>query len=173
MLRRIKELGATHVWYTGVIRHATTTDYTRYGIPRQHPAVVKGNAGSPYAITDYYDIDPDLATNVEKRMNEFESLVKRTHKAGLKMIIDFVPNHLARQYKSTAKPKGIADFGENDNTGMQFSPQNNFYYCPEQSLQPTSISIMVKNYHTRNSQPKPQATTASETDRAGTTGMRR
>lgn len=134
VLRRIKELGITHVWYTGVIRHATTTDYTRYGIPRQHPAVVKGNAGSPYAITDYYDIDPDLATNVEKRMNEFESLVKRTHKAGLKMIIDFVPNHVARQYKSTAKPKGIADFGENDNTGMQFSPQNNFYYCPEQSF---------------------------------------
>lgn len=134
VLRRIKEFGATHVWYTGVIRHATTTDYTRYGIPRQHPAVVKGNAGSPYAITDYYDIDPDLATNVEKRMNEFESLVKRTHKAGLKMIIDFVPNHVARQYKSTAKPKGIADFGENDNTGMQFSPQNNFYYCPEQSF---------------------------------------
>ena len=134
VLRRIKELGATHVWYTGVIRHATTTDYTRYGIPRQHPAVVKGNAGSPYAITDYYDIDPDLATNVEKRMNEFESLVKRTHKAGLKMIIDFVPNHVARQYKSISKPKGIADFGENDNTGMQFSPQNNFYYCPEQSF---------------------------------------
>ena len=134
VLRRIKELGVTHVWYTGVIRHATTTDYTRYGIPRQHPAVVKGNAGSPYAITDYYDIDPDLATNVDKRMNEFESLVKRTHKAGLKMIIDFVPNHVARQYKSTAKPKGIADFGENDNTGMQFSPQNNFYYCPEQSF---------------------------------------
>lgn len=134
VLRRIKELGATHVWYTGVIRHATTTDYTRYGIPRQHPAVVKGNAGSPYAITDYYDIDPDLATNVDKRMNEFESLVKRTHKAGLKMIIDFVPNHVARQYKSIAKPEGIADFGENDNTGMQFSPQNNFYYCPEQSF---------------------------------------
>ena len=134
VLRRIKELGVTHVWYTGVIRHATTTDYTRYGIPRQHPAVVKGNAGSPYAITDYYDIDPDLATNVEKRMNEFESLVKRTHKADLKMIIDFVPNHVARQYKSTANPKGIADFGENDNTGMQFSPQNNFYYCPEQSF---------------------------------------
>lgn len=134
VLRRIKELGATHVWYTGVIRHATTTDYTRYGIPRQHPAVVKGNAGSPYAITDYYDIDPDLATNVDKRMNEFESLVKRTHKAGLKMIIDFVPNHVARQYKSISKPKGIADFGENDNTGMQFSPQNNFYYCPEQSF---------------------------------------
>ncbi len=134
VLRRIKELGVTHVWYTGVIRHATTTDYTRYGIPRQHPAVVKGNAGSPYAITDYYDIDPDLATNIEKRMNEFESLVKRTHKADLKMIIDFVPNHVARQYKSTAKPKGIADFGENDNTGMQFSPQNNFYYCPEQSF---------------------------------------
>ena len=106
ILRRISELGATHVWYTGVIRHATTTDYSAYGIPRQHPAVVKGNAGSPYAITDYYDIDPDLAVNVEKRMQEFESLVKRTHDAGLKIIIDFVPNHVARQYKSIARPKG-------------------------------------------------------------------
>ena len=130
VLRRIKELGATHVWYTGVIRHATTTDYTRYGIPRQHPAVVKGNAGSPYAITDYYDIDPDLATNVEKRMNEFESLVKRTHKAGLKMIIDFVPNHVARQYSSQNKPEGVNDLGADDNVNNGFDPQNNFYYCP-------------------------------------------
>ena len=40
------------------IRHATATDYTAYAIPRQHPSVVKGRAGSPYAIADYYDIDP-------------------------------------------------------------------------------------------------------------------
>lgn len=141
VLKRIKELGATHVWYTGVIRHATTTDYSNYGIPRQHPAVVKGNAGSPYAITDYYDIDPDLATNVDKRMLEFEALVKRTHDAGLKMIIDFVPNHVARQYKSIVKPNGIADFGEDDDTGKQFYPQNNFYYCPGQKFEP-SIDLL-------------------------------
>lgn len=136
ILRRISELGATHVWYTGVIRHATTTDYSAYGIPRQHPAVVKGNAGSPYAITDYYDIDPDLAVNVEKRMQEFESLVKRTHDAGLKIIIDFVPNHVARQYKSIARPKGVKDFGEDDDTGKQFDPMNNFYYCPGAAFDP-------------------------------------
>ncbi len=135
-LRRIKEMGVTHVWYTGIIRHATTTDYSAYNIPKQHPAVVKGNAGSPYAITDYYDVDPDLAVNVKKRMQEFEALVKRTHKEGLKMIIDFVPNHVARQYKSIAKPNGTADFGEDDDTGKQFYPMNNFYYCPGADFAP-------------------------------------
>ena len=136
VLKQIREKGITHVWYTGVIRHATQTDYSSYGIPRQHPAVVKGRAGSPYAITDYYDIDPDLAVNVDKRMEEFEKLITRTHRAGLKMIIDFVPNHVARQYKSIAKPKGVADLGEGDDPSMGFSLQNNFYYCPGQSFAP-------------------------------------
>ena len=116
VLRKIRALGVSHIWYTGVIRHATVTDYTAYGIPRQHPAVVKGRAGSPYAITDYYDVDPDLATHVEQRMEEFEKLVERSHKAGLKVIIDFVPNHVARQYKSIAKPNGVKDLGQTDNT---------------------------------------------------------
>ncbi len=137
ILKQIRELGVTHIWYTGVIRHATMTDYSRYGIPRQHAAVVKGRAGSPYAITDYYDIDPDLAVNVEERMLEFEKLVSRTHSAGLKMIIDFVPNHVARQYKSICKPQGVRDLGEDDNTNIGFDPvHNNFYYCPGQQFTP-------------------------------------
>ena len=137
VLKQIREMGISHVWYTGVIRHATMTDYTKYGIPRQHPAVVKGRAGSPYAITDYYDIDPDLAVNVDKRMEEFEKLVSRTHRAGLKVIIDFVPNHVARQYKSVNKPKGVRDLGEGDDPNTGFDPQhNNFYYCPGQQFQP-------------------------------------
>lgn len=135
-LRRIKRLGITHVWYTGIIRHASKSDYSAYGIPRQHPAVVKGNAGSPYAITDYYDVDPDLADNVDDRMAEFEQLVERTHKAGLKVIIDFVPNHVARQYKSVKKPEGVKDLGEDDDTGMGFSPRNNFYYCVNTPFEP-------------------------------------
>ena len=136
-LKKIRELGVTHIWYTGVIRHATMTDYSRYGIPRQHPAVVKGRAGSPYAITDYYDIDPDLAVDVERRMEEFEQLVTRTHRAGLKMIIDFVPNHVARQYKSICKPAGVLDLGEDDNPNEGFNPaRNNFYYCPGQAFMP-------------------------------------
>ena len=136
-LKKIRELGVTHIWYTGVIRHATMTDYSRYGIPRQHPAVVKGRAGSPYAITDYYDIDPDLAVDVERRMEEFEQLVTRTHRAGLKMIIDFVPNHVARQYKSICKPAGVRDLGEDDNSNEGFNPVcNNFYYCPGQAFMP-------------------------------------
>ena len=131
-LRRIHDMGFTHVWYTGVIRHATATDYSKHGIPRQHPSVVKGVAGSPYAITDYYDIDPDLADDIDQRMNEFQQLVDRTHQAGMKVIIDFVPNHVAREYHSIMKPEGVRDLGEDDDTGKHFSPSNNFYYCPGQ-----------------------------------------
>lgn len=129
VLRRIANDGYTHVWYTGLIEHATQTDYSAYGIAKDHPVVVKGKAGSPYAIKDYYDIDPDLAVDVPKRMKEFEALVARTHKAGLKMIIDFVPNHVARQYRSDAAPAGVKDLGAGDDKSMHFSPKNNFYYC--------------------------------------------
>ena len=135
-LKAIKEMGVSHIWYTGVIRHATQTDYSAYGIPKNHPAVVKGKAGSPYAIADYYDIDPDIAVDVNKRMKEFEALVERTHKAGMKVIIDFVPNHVARQYHSICKPEGIKDLGECDDPLQGFSPQNNFYYCPGQRFSP-------------------------------------
>ena len=135
-LKKIRTMGVSHIWYTGVIRHATQTDYSAYGIPRQHPAVVKGRAGSPYAIADYYDIDPDLAVDVNQRMQEFEQLVERTHKAGMKVIIDFVPNHVARQYHSICKPDGVKDLGEDDDPEKGFDPQNNFYYCPGQHFSP-------------------------------------
>lgn len=136
ILKSIKALGCTHVWYTGVIEHAHKVDYSTYGIAPQNPHIVKGNAGSPYAITDYYDIDPDIAVDVTKRIDEFESLVQRTHRAGLKVIIDFVPNHVARQYHSDAKPTGIEDFGQNDNHEMFFSPSNDFYYITRQQFAP-------------------------------------
>lgn len=136
VLRQVRGLGITHIWYTEVIRHATATDYTAYAIPRQHPSVVKGRAGSPYAIADYYDIDPDLAEDVARRMEEFRALVKRTHEAGLKVIIDFVPNHVAREYRSICKPQGVRDLGQDDDTSKHFDPQNNFYYCPGASLEP-------------------------------------
>lgn len=136
-LKAIKKLGVSHIWYTGVIRHATQTDYSQYGIPVQSATVVKGKAGSPYAICDYYDVDPDLAVNVEKRMDEFDNLVARTHKAGLKMIIDFVPNHVAREYKSICKPEGVEDLGASDDKSQGFSPQNNFYYCPGCHFEPS------------------------------------
>ncbi len=136
-LKSIKKLGISHIWYTGVIRHATQTNYSQYGIPSQSATVVKGKAGSPYAICDYYDVDPDLAVNVEKRMDEFDKLVVRTHKAGLKVMIDFVPNHVAREYKSICKPEGVEDLGANDDKSQGFSPQNNFYYCPGCHFEPS------------------------------------
>lgn len=145
-LNEIKNLGATHIWYTGIIEHATQTDYSSYGILPDHPAVVKGKAGSPYAIKDYYDVDPDLAVKVEQRMKEFENLVNRTHKAGLKMIIDFVPNHVARQYHSDQKPEGVEDLGARDNKGIGFDPQNNFYYIPNEPLHLDNLNVSPKDY---------------------------
>lgn len=134
VLRRIHDMGVTHVWCTGIVRHATQTDYTAKGIPAQHAEIVKGRAGSPYAIADYYDVDPDLAVNVANRMEEWEQLIARTHAAGMKVIMDFVPNHVAREYHSICRPAGVRDLGEGDDTGMNFSVHNNFYYCWGQAL---------------------------------------
>jgi glycosidase len=131
-LVEIKTMGFSHVWYTGVIEHATMTDHSAYGIKSDDPDVVKGRAGSPYAIKDYYDIAPDLAVDVPNRLNEFQDLVTRTHLNGLKVIIDFVPNHVARTYASDARPPGVRDFGEDDDNTQNFSQQNDFYYIPGQ-----------------------------------------
>ncbi len=140
-LRSIKSLGATHVWYTGILEHATASDYSRQGITPCNPHVVKGKAGSPYAIRDYYDVCPDLAVKVKNRMAEFEALVERTHRAGLKVIIDFVPNHVAREYESDVRPTGIKDLGEGDNPMMFFDPKNNFYYITGQEFSPHGVDL--------------------------------
>ena len=131
-LKELRKLGATHIWLTGILEHATQTDYSRYGIAADNPLIVKGRAGSPYAVKDYYDIDPDLAQNVEDRMQEAEALFRRIHKAGMQVIMDFVPNHVARQYKSDRKPEGVHDIGQDDNPDWSFSPLNDFYYLPGQ-----------------------------------------
>ncbi|MGI4763252.1 MAG: alpha-amylase family glycosyl hydrolase [Janthinobacterium lividum] len=129
-LTKIKELGTSHVWYTGVLEHATMTSYA--GLPADDADVVKGRAGSPYAVKDYYDVAPDLAVNKQHRMAEFEALVKRTHAHGLKVLIDFIPNHVARSYHSDAKPAGVVDLGAQDDKTKAFAPNNNFYYLPGQ-----------------------------------------
>jgi len=134
VLRSIKELGVNCIWYTGIIENATKSAFP--GIAADHPNVVKGEAGSPYAIKDYYDVAPALAENVEERMAEFEALVDRTHKAGMKVIIDFVPNHTARCYHSDVAPIGVEDFGSQDDCTMFFSPQNNYYYITNQRFSP-------------------------------------
>jgi glycosidase len=133
-LQAIKDLGITHIWYTGIIEHAVVADYTNYGIILDDADVVKGRAGSPYAIKDYYDVNPDLAVDVPNRMLEFEALLERTHQHGMKVIIDFVPNHVARLYQSDAKPAGTKDLGEDDDQSVAFHPDNNFYYLPGESF---------------------------------------
>ena len=133
-LQEIKKTGFSHVWFTGVIEHATMTDYSAFGIKPDDPDVVKGRAGSPYAIKDYYDVDPDLAVDVKNRMAEYQALIQRTHVNGLKVIMDFVPNHVARTYASDVKPEGICDFGQDDDKSKAFDPKNDFYYIPGQAF---------------------------------------
>lgn len=149
-LADIKSMGYTHIWYTGVLAHASKTDYTKYGIPKQHPEIIKGVAGSPYAIRDYYDVDPDLAVKVENRMREFENMVTRTHQNGMGVIIDFVPNHLARDYQSIMKPDGVEEFGASDDTSVQFSSSNNYYYIPGKSLDLSKIPNSEKGSYSEN-----------------------
>ncbi len=127
-LKGIKELGVSHIWYTGVPHHALIGDYTEFGISHDDPDVVKGRAGSPYSVKDYYSVNPDLADDPAKRVEEFEALIARTHQQGMKVIIDIVPNHIARDYQSLGKPKGIRDFGVDDDTSIEFSANNDFYY---------------------------------------------
>ncbi len=134
-LKAVRDLGITHIWYTGIVHHAVIRDYSAYGISHDHPQVVKGRAGSPYAIKDYYSVDPDLAEDPMKRMEEFEQLVNRTHLAGLKMLIDIVPNHVARHYHSIGKPAGTDDFGQSDDTSLEYHRNNNFYYVPGKAFE--------------------------------------
>lgn len=135
-LKAIKDLGVNCIWLTGVIEHATKTDFSEFGILPDNPNVVKGEAGSPYAIKDYYDIDPAIAVDVPNRMKEFEDCVKRCHHQDLKVILDFVPNHTARVYHSDCAPAGVEDFGAHDDITMGFTPSNNYYYIPFQQFVP-------------------------------------
>jgi len=134
-LSEIKDLGVTHIWYTGVPHHDVIRDYTKFGISNDDPDVVKGRAGSPYAVKDYYNVNPDLAENVENRLQEFEELIERSHKADLKVIIDIVPNHVARNYKSLTNPEGTKDFGADDDVSLEYNVNNNFYYVPNKAFE--------------------------------------
>ncbi len=153
-LEALKSLGITHIWLTGVIRHSSMTSYPEIGIKSTHPQITKGKAGSPYSIMDYYDIDPDLAVNPQNRMEEFEETVARIHEKGMKVIMDSIPNHLAREYKSLCKPYDVEEFGEYDNKDVSFSKDNNFYYCPNQefvipttnALLPSNPQILIPSY---------------------------
>ncbi|MCK0161536.1 alpha-amylase family protein [Allomuricauda sp. F6463D] len=129
-LAEIKDLGITHIWYTGVPHHALIRDYSAYEISNDDPDVVKGRAGSPYAVKDYYNVNPDLAIDPSKRLEEFKELIQRTHNAGMKVIIDIVPNHVARNYEGITNPEGVKDFGASDDTSKEYDVNNNFYYIP-------------------------------------------
>ncbi len=152
-LESLKSLGITHIWLTGVIRHSSMTAYPELGIKSTNPQITKGKAGSPYSIMDYYDIDPDLAVNPQNRMEEFEETLNRIHEKGMKVIMDFIPNHLAREYKSLNKPYDVEEFGEYDNKNVSFAKDNNFYYCPNQEFvipsQQSTINSVTQEVYPR------------------------
>ena len=129
-LKVLRDKGFTHLYTTGIIEHATKEDYSKYGCSLDHPSIVKGSCGSPFAVKDYYDVNPFLANKPENRLEEFNLMGGRIHENKLKIILDFVPNHLARNYQSDKKPEGVTDFGVDDRNDVTFSPQNNFYYLP-------------------------------------------
>jgi glycosidase len=127
-LEELRALGITHVWLTGVPRQATLTDRSGSGLPADPADIVKGRAGSFYAVRDYGDVCADYATDPARRMAELSALVSRIHAAGLKVLIDWVPNHVSRSY-SSATP-GL-DFGAGDDQTRFFDARNNFYYLVE------------------------------------------
>ena len=150
-LAAIKAMGVSHIWYTGVPHHALVRDYSTYGISNDDPDVVKGRAGSPYAVKDYYNVNPDLAVNPANRLQEFDALIARTHQHDMKVIIDIVPNHVARAYQSLSNPDGVTDFGANDNTSVEYARDNNFYYVPGQAFKvpafPDSYQVLGGEQH--------------------------
>jgi glycosidase len=131
-LKSLHDFGFTCIWLTGVLQQATATDYSSIGQPADDPDLLKGLAGSPYAIKDYFDVCPDYAEHPAKRLEEFKALLDRIHKHRMKALIDFVPNHVARSYDSDVKPElnfgTKGNDGAGDDTSVFFSPRNNFFY---------------------------------------------
>ena len=141
----LKWLGCSHVWYTGILRHSTQS--SEEGCIPSHPQFVKGKAGSPYAICDYYDVNPYLADNPSDRMGEFEQLINRTHEAGLKLIIDFVPNHVSRDYGKVGHTEGHSILGSGDDKSVHWKPENDFfYYVGEKLTLPTPVPAGMQPY---------------------------
>ena len=166
-LRAIRDLGVTHIWYTGVPHHALVTDYSDYGISPDDPDVIKGRAGSPYAVKDYYNVNPDLATDPANRLEEFRALVRRTHKAGMQVIIDIVPNHVARNYEGATTPEGSQPFGADDDTSVAYRPDNDFYYIPGEAFR---VPEWRDGYQPLGGQPHPLADGRYDEDPARWTG---
>ncbi len=127
-LAAIAEMGFSHVWLTGVLQQASATDHSAAGQPPADPDLLKGLAGSPYAIEDYFDVSAEYAVEPEKRLAEFQALLQRIHAHGMKALIDFVPNHVARCYHSEIKPE--INFGVGDDRSKFFDRHNNFFHLP-------------------------------------------
>ncbi len=122
-LREIRDLGIDYLWLTGVLEHAARA--------QTDPDVVKGEAGSYYAIYDNWDVSSEIGT-----MADFEAVIERAHSVGLRVLIDFVANHTARLHRTDVVCKQHLDFGRGDRTEVAFDRDNNYYYMPNTSFTP-------------------------------------
>ncbi len=120
VLKEIKELGVDYIWIAGILENANPKIVD--------PDVVKGDAGSFYAIYDNWDISSQVGN-----LDEFDALIERAHSIGLRVLIDFIPNHTARVHKTDVVCKEEIDFGKGENPNENFSLDNNFYYLGSNS----------------------------------------
>lgn len=141
----LKSLSIDTVWLTGVICHATRSQCSIGDETIGGDVVVKGDAGSPYAITDYYAIHPFLSHDESQAEAQFDALVSRLKAAGLKVIIDFVPNHVSRHYHGINTPPGERRLGQGDDVSIEFRPNNHFYYLPGTSY--VNPSHLARPFH--------------------------
>jgi glycosidase len=80
-------------------------------------------------------------------LDEFEQLIKRTHDAGLKLIIDFVPNHVSRDYGKVSPMPGHPVLGADDDKSVHWKPENDFFYYTGQKLVlPTPVPEGMEPY---------------------------
>jgi glycosidase len=115
ILKKLALFGIDYLWLTGVMEAASSDVLDE--------DIIKGDAGSYYAIYDSWDVSPQIGT-----MNEFEDLVKRAHSHGLRILIDLVPNHTARDHRTDVLCKSKMDFGDQDRQDTFFDVNNNYYY---------------------------------------------
>ena len=102
-LDRLRELGVTIIWLMPI-----------------HPIgqeKKKGTIGSPYAVRDYYAINPDYGTK-----EDLKRLISEAHRRGMKVIIDIVANHTSWDSVMMKWP----EFYEHDATGKITYPHNWF-----------------------------------------------
>lgn len=111
----LKEMGYDVIWLMGVWQRSPQSTKVARSIPslQKEYTAIHGNwkdkdvSGSPYAIQDY-NVDPEIGSD-----KELKKLHSTLQKIGLRLVLDFVPNHVALDHAWTK---------ENPNHFFQLNP---------------------------------------------------